>query len=223
MPNVIGARLAQTDLQDLGMHTELCGDAYYTLYKAGKLTNRRKKIHKNKGVTGMVFGSNELYDWVDNNPGIMAAPLSYVNDPYIIGQIDNMISVNNCIAVDLYGQICAESVGQRHISGTGGQLDFLTGASISRGGKSFICLTSSFVDKDGRRRSRILPHFEGDIITDPRSQAYFVVTEYGIVNLVGRTTWERAEMLISIAHPDFRDELIAAAEKQNIWIRSNRR
>jgi acyl-CoA hydrolase len=153
----------------------------------------------------------------------MAAPLSYVNDPNIIGQIDNMISINNCIAVDLYGQICAESVGLRHISGTGGQLDFLTGAAISRGGKSFICLTSSFIDKDGERKSRILPHFEGDIITDPRSQAYFVVTEYGVVNLVGRTTWERAEMLISIAHPDFRDQLIRAAEEQKIWIRSNKR
>ncbi len=223
MPNVIGDRLAQTDLKDLGMHTELCGDAYYTLYEAGKLTNRMKKNHRGKGVTGMVFGSKELYEWVDNNPGIMAAPLQYVNDPQIIGGIDNMISINNCIAVDLYGQICAESVGQRHISGTGGQLDFLTGAAISSGGKSFICLTSSYVDKDGERHSRILPHFSGDIITDPRSQTYYLASEYGVVNLVGRTTWERAEMIISIAHPDFRDELIKAAEKQNIWIRSNKR
>ena len=141
----------------------------------------------------------------------MACPLSYINDPYIIGQIDNMISINNCIAVDLYGQICAESVGQRQISGTGGQLDFLTGASISRGGKSFICMTSSFTDRSGNRKSNIVPHFSGDIITDPRSQAYFIVTEYGVVNLVGLTTWERAERLISIAHPQFRDELIRYA------------
>ena len=223
MPNIIGDRLAKTDLKDLGMHTELCGDAYYTLYEAGKLTNMRKKNHRGKGVTGMVFGSAALYDWVDNNPGIMAAPLEYVNDPYIIGGIDNMISVNSCIAVDLYGQICAESVGQRHISGTGGQLDFLTGAAISRGGKSFICLASSYTDRKGKRRSNIVPHFTGDIITDPRSQTYFLATEYGIVNLVGRTTWERAEMIISIAHPDFRDDLIKAAEKQGIWIRSNKR
>ena len=223
MPNVIGDRLAQTDLKDLGMHTELCGDAYYTLYEAGKLTNRLKKNHRGKGVTGMVFGSGKLYDWVDNNPGIMAAPLEYVNDPQIIGGIDNMISINNCIAVDLYGQICAESVGQRHISGTGGQLDFLTGAAISKGGKSFICLTSSFTDKEGKLHSRILPHFSGDIITDPRSQTYYLATEYGVVNLVGRTTWERAEQIISIAHPDFRDELIRAAQEQNIWIRSNKR
>ena len=223
MPNVIGDRLAESDLQDLGMHTELCGDAYYALYRAGKLTNMKKRVHKGKGVTGMVFGSAGLYDWVDNNPGIMAAPLQYVNDPWVIGQIDDMISINNCIAVDLYGQICAESVGQRHISGTGGQLDFLTGASISHGGKSFICLTSSFIDKSGNRISRIRPRFEGDIITDPRSQTYFLATEYGVVNLVGRTTWERAEMIISIAHPDFRDSLIKEAEKQKIWIRSNKR
>lgn len=223
MPNVVGALLAQSDLKDLGMHTELCGDAYYELYKAGKLTNARKTIHRNKGMTGIVFGSQDLYDWVDQNPFVTVAPLEYVNAPETIAQLDDMISINSCIAVDLYGQTCAESAGLRHISGTGGQLDYLTGAAMSRGGKAFICMTSSFVDRDGVRRSRIVPHFGGDIITGPRSQAYFIVTEYGVVNLVGRSTWERAELLISIAHPDFREELIAAAQEQKIWRRSNKR
>lgn len=223
MPNVVGARLAESDLKDLGMHTELCGDAYYALYRAGKLTNKRKSLQRGKGVTGIVFGSQDLYEWVDQNPGVVVEPLEYVNAPETIGQLDNMISINNCIAVDLYGQICAESAGLRHISGTGGQLDYLTGAAMSAGGKAFICMTSSFVDKAGVRRSRVLPHFNGDIVTDPRSQAYYIVTEYGAVNLAGRSTWERAEMLVSIAHPDFRDSLIAAAEEQKIWRKSNRR
>lgn len=223
MPNVIGARLAESGLQDLGMHTELCGDAYYELFRAGKLTNARKAIHKDKGVTGIVFGSQALYDWVDENPGVMAAPLEYVNAPETIAQLDDMISINSCISADLYGQVCAESAGLRQISGTGGQLDYLTGAAMSRGGKAFICMSSSFMGKDGVRRSRIVPHFQGDIVTDPRSQAYYLVTEYGGVNLAGRSTWERAEGLISIAHPDFREELIAAAEAQKIWRLSNRR
>ena len=223
MPNVVGSLLAQSDLKDLGMHTELCGDAYFELFKAGKLTNTRKKLHRNKGITGIAFGSQDLYDWLDQNPGVIVAPLEYVNAPETIGQLDNMISINNCIAVDLYGQVCAESAGLRHISGTGGQLDYLTGAAMSRGGKAFICMTSSYVDKEGNRKSRIRPYFTGDIVTDPRSQAYFLVTEYGMVNLVGRTSWERAEMLISIAHPDFREDLIASAEKQKIWRRSNKR
>ena len=223
MPNVIGAHLAESDLQDLGMHTELCGDAYYELFRAGKLTNARKAIHKDKGVTGIVFGSQALYDWVDENPGVMAAPLEYVNAPETIAQLDDMISINSCISADLYGQVCAESAGLRQISGTGGQLDYLTGAAMSRGGKAFICMSSSFMGKDGVRRSRIVPHFQGDIVTDPRSQAYYLDTEYGGVNLAGRSTWERAEGLISIAHPDFREELIAAAEAQKIWRRSNRR
>ena len=223
MPNVVGSLLAQSDLKDLGMHTELCGDAYYQLFKAGKLNNSQKQVHRNKGITGILFGSQDLYDWVDRNPSVIAAPLEYINNPNLIGQNDNMVSINNCIAVDLYGQVCAESAGLRHISGTGGQLDYLTGASISRGGKAFICMTSSFVDREGVRRSRILPHFHGDIVTDPRSQAYLLVTEFGMANLAGRTTWERAEMLIGIAHPDFREELIAAAENQKIWRRSNKR
>ena len=150
-------------------------------------------------------------------------PLEFVNSPETIGRLDNMISINNCIAVDLFGQVSAESVGTRQVSGTGGQLDYLTGAAMSRGGKAFLCMTSTYREKDGTVRSRIVPTFNGDIVTDPRSQAYYMVTEYGMVNLVGRTTWERAEMLISIAHPDFRDELIRKAEEAGIWIQSNKR
>lgn len=223
MPNVVGARLAQSDLKDLGMHTELCGDAYYELYAAGKLTNQRKTFQRGKGVTGMVFGSQKLYDWVDQNPGVVVEPLEFVNAPETIAKLDNMVSINNCVAVDLYGQVCAESAGLRHISGTGGQLDYLTGAPMARNGQAFICMTSSYVDKKGVRHSRIMPHFNGDIVTDPRSQAFNLVTEFGLVNLAGRSTWERAELLVSIAHPDFRDELIAAAEQQKIWLRSNKR
>ena len=217
MPNVVGSMIADSDLKDLGMHTELCGDAYLRMAEAGKLTNRRKTLLPGKGVTGIVFGSEALYDWVSENPGVTVQPLSYVNDPAVIAQNDNMISINSCVSVDLYGQVCAESAGLRHISGTGGQLDYLTGAAMSKGGKAFICMTSSFVDKSGVRHSRILPHFNGDIVTDPRSQAYYIVTEYVCVNLAGRSGWERAEALISVAHPDFRDELIRAAEAQKLW------
>ena len=217
MPNVVGAMLAESDVKDLGMHTELCGDAYLRLYEAGKLTNRRKKLLPGRGLTGIVFGSKALYDWVDDNPAVAAAPLSYVNDPKVIALNDDLISVNNCIAVDLYGQISSESSGLRQISGTGGQLDYVTAAQESKGGKSFICMTSSFVDKKGVRHSRIVPHFGGDIITTPRTQAFWVVTEFGAVNLAGASAWERTERLISIAHPDFQDELIQAAKEQKIW------
>ena len=217
MPNVVGAMLAESDVKDLGMHTELCGDAYLKLYEAGKLTNRCKNLYPGRGLTGIVFGSKELYDWVDDNPAVAAAPLSYVNDPKVIALNDNLISVNNCIAVDLYGQISSESSGLRQISGTGGQLDYVTAAQDSKGGKSFICMTSSFVDKTGVRHSRILPHFGGDIITTPRTQAFWLVTEFGAVNLAGASAWERAEKLISVAHPDFREELVRAAKEQKIW------
>lgn len=223
MPDLLGDLLADSDIRDLGMHTELCSDAYMNLALRGKLTNKYKNLMPGKGVTGMVIGSPELYEWIDHNPMIAACPLSYVNDPRIIGEIDNMISINSCISIDLYGQVNAESAGMRQISGTGGQLDFLEGASFARGGKSFICLSSTFHDKDGNVHSNILPRFCGEIITTPRSEVYYVATEYGVFNMEGMSTWQRAEGLINIADPIFREDLIRDAEKQKIWRRSNKR
>ncbi len=223
MPNAVGNMIAESDLKDLGIHTEMMVDAYLAMYEAGKITNARKTIDRYKGVFGFALGSQRLYDWIRENPSEVTAPVDYVNRPEVIAQLDNFVSVNNCISVDLYGQICAESGGTRHISGTGGQLDFLTGAFMSKGGKAFICMTSSYTDKQGNLKSRFCPTFNGDIVTDPRSQGFYLVTEYGIVNLAGKTTWEKAEAIISLANPVHRDELIAAAEKQKIWRRSNKK
>ena len=223
MPNALGELIAESDLKELGMHTELCSDAFLSLYQSGKLTNTRKSIDRGKGVYGCAIGSKDLFDWLEENPGLAAYPLEYVNRPGVIEQIDNMVSINSCVAVDLYGQVAAESSGARQISGTGGQLDFLIGASASKGGKAFICMSSTYMDNDQKMHSRILPQFNGDIITSPRSQVYFLATEYGVINLEGRSTWERAEGLISIAHPDFRERLIKEAQERKIWRRSNKR
>ena len=149
--------------------------------------------------------------------------MHYVNDPETIRQLDYFVSINGCIACDLYGQVSSESAGTRQISGTGGQLDFVMGAYLSKGGKSFICMPSTFTNKDGSLASRIKPsHIPCTIMTDPRTCPVYIVTEYGMVNLKGLSTWQRAEQLINIAHPDFRDELIKAAEAQHIWRRSNK-
>lgn len=224
LPNAVGQMIAKSDLKNLGIHTEMLCDSYLDMYKAGKITNTKKTVDRYKSVFGLALGSQDLYDWIRENPGVVTYPISYCNNISVVGSIDNFVSINNCISVDLYGQICAESSGIRQISGTGGQLDFLEGAAVSKGGRAFICLTSSFTDKQGNVKSRINPTLvTGDVVTDPRSLAFYIVTEYGGVNLVGCSTWERAEKLISVAHPMFRDELIAAAEKQGIWIRSNKR
>lgn len=223
LPETVGRMIAASDLKDLGIHTELLSNSYLEMYKAGKITNKLKTIQKNKGVFAFALGTNELYGWAKENPGLITGPVDYVNSPAVHAGLEGMISVNNCISVDLYGQVCSESSGTKQISGTGGQLDFLSGSFDSTGGKAFICMRSTYRGKDGTVKSRILPQFtNGDIITDPRSQAFHMVTEYGCVNLAGRNVWERAEQLISIAHPDFREDLIKAAEKQNIWRKSNR-
>jgi butyryl-CoA:acetate CoA-transferase len=224
MPNAVGNLIADSDVKDLGMHTEMLVDAYLTMYKKGKLTNKFKSLNKGKGVWTFCSGTKALYEWVDHNPALASYPSNYTNDPAVISQIDNFISVNNCVEVDLYGQVSAESSGFRQISGTGGQLDFVTGAYSSRGGKSFICFRSSFNDrKSGKIESRVVPTLPGgSIVTDPRTQIHYLVTEWGKVNLAGCSTWERAERIISIAHPDFRDDLIKQAEQMKIWRRSNK-
>ncbi|MEG2177110.1 MAG: acetyl-CoA hydrolase/transferase C-terminal domain-containing protein [Oscillibacter sp.] len=224
MPNALGSLIAESDLKDLGMHTELMSDGYLQLYQAGKITNLKKEINRGKGVFSICFGSRALYEFLDHNLGILSAPMRYVNDPATICQFRDFVSINGCIAMDLYGQVCSETSGTRQISGTGGQLDFVTGAFQSENGKSFLAMSSTFQDRQGVTHSRILPKFtEGDVITTPRTQAPYMVTEYGVANLSGLTTWQRAEAIIGIAHPDFREELIAAAQTQKIWRRTNQR
>ena len=223
IPNTIGAMIAQSDLKDLGVHTEMYVDAFVDISKAGKITGQRKKLDKGRQVYAFAAGTQKLYDFVDRNPDVMAAPVDYTNDVRVLAQLDNFVSINNAIDLDLFGQVNAESAGTKHISGTGGQLDFVMGAYLSNGGKSFICLSSTVTGKDGSLKSRIVPTLtQGTIVTDPRSTIHYLVTEYGMVNLKGTSTWERAEKIISIAHPDFREDLIAQAEKMGIWRRSNR-
>lgn len=223
MPNTIGAMIAQSDLKDLGVHTEMYVDGFVDMAMAGKLTGKNKALDKGRQVYAFAAGSKKLYDYVDRNPDVMAAPVGYTNDVRVLAQLDNFISINNAIDMDLFGQVNAESAGLKHISGTGGQLDFVMGAYLSKGGKSFICMSSTVTGKDGTVKSRIVPTLTpGSICTDPRSCVHYIVTEYGMVNLKGLSTWERAEALISIAHPDFREQLIQDAEKMHIWRRSNK-
>ncbi|MGN1144317.1 MAG: acetyl-CoA hydrolase/transferase family protein [Anaerovoracaceae bacterium] len=216
-PNYVGKLIAESDINDLSVHTEMFVDAYLHLFKAGKLTNN-KKMNKGKMTYTFAMGSQELYDWIDDNQMMQVGPVEYVNDVDVISQNDKMISVNSCLQVDLFGQVNSESAGLQHIGGTGGQLDYVMGAFKSNGGKSFLCLPSTRTLKDGTKESLIRPTLpEGSIVSTPRSGVHYIVTEYGAVNLKGKNTYERAELLVSIAHPDFRDELIEAAKKMGIW------
>lgn len=224
LPNAVGTMIAESNLKDLGIHTEMLVDAYLSMYRAGKITNKFKNRDKGKSVWSFCVGSKELYDWVDGNMGIASYPIDYTNDPHKMAINDKLITINNCVEVDILGQVTSETSGSRQISGTGGQLDFLTGGYMSAGGKSFICFTSTFTDKKtGELKSRVVANLpENAVVTNPRTQAHYLVTEWGMVDLAGRSIWERAEKIISIAHPDFREGLIKSAEKLGIWRRSNK-
>lgn len=225
LPSSIGSLLAKSDINDLNIHTEMFVDAYLDLYEAGKIVNKiNLPMNHGRAVYSFAAGSKKLYDFIDNNPTCCCAPVEWVNNCTNIAEINKFVSINSCIGVDIYGQVCAETAGYQQISGTGGQLDFVIGAYRSNGGKSFLCLPSTRVLKNGQRVSLISPVLPpGSVVTTPRSCTGFIVTEYGAANLKGKSTWERAEMLINIAHPDFRDELIREAEKMGIWKRSSKR
>ncbi len=222
MPNYVGSMISESDINDLSVHTEMFVDAYVNLYKEGKLTGN-KNTDKGKMVFTFAMGSQEVYDFLDDNPMGCMAPVDYVNALEVIAANDNFVSINSCLQVDLFGQVNSESAGLQHIGGTGGQLDFVMGAFKSKGGQSFLCTPSVRTNKDGSRESLIMDRLsEGSIVSAPRSATHYIVTEYGAVNLKGKSTWERAELLISIAHPDFQDELVKEAEKMGIWKNSSK-
>ena len=222
LPNTIGALLAESDLKDLGVHTEMLVDSYVDLYEAGKITGNKNR-DKGKIIYAFAGGTQRLYDFINDNQIVFNAPVSYVNNVGVVASIDKFISINGCIDLDLYGQVNAETAGYQQISGTGGQLDFAQGAFASNGGKSFICVHSTRKFKDGHVESLIKPTLPaGTVITTPRSAVHYIVTEYGTALLKGKSTWERAEALINIAHPDFREELIKDAEKMGIWTKTSK-
>ena len=202
------------DKKDLGIHTELFSDGVIDLVNAGVLTNSRKSLHPGKIVAGFLMGSNRLYDWVDDNPMIELHRTEYVNDPFVIAQNERMVAVNSAIEVDLTGQVCADSIGPKLYSGVGGQLDFIYGASRAKDGVPIIALPSTNTMKDGTVISKIasmLKHGAG--VVTSRNHVRFVVTEYGVAELYGKTIRQRAQALINIAHPQFREELANQARE----------
>lgn len=202
--------------KDLGIHTELFSDGVIDLVEAGAITNARKSIHTGKIVAGFVLGSSRLYKWVDDNPSIEMHRTEYVNDPFVIAQNDRMVAINSAIEVDLTGQVCADSIGPKLYSGIGGQLDFIYGASRSKGGVPVIALPSVATLRDGTCLSKVTPMLKpGAGVSTGRNHVHFVVTEFGVADLYGKTIRQRAQALIGIAHPQFRDELAAKANELN--------
>jgi 4-hydroxybutyrate CoA-transferase len=202
------------DKRDLGIHTELFSDGVIDLFEMGVLTGARKTIHPGKMIAGFIIGSRRLYNWVDDNPLIELHPTEYVNDPFVIAQNERMVAINSAIEVDLTGQICADSIGPKLYSGVGGQLDFIYGASRSKGGVPIIALPSTTELKDGSVVSRITPLLKlGAGVVTTRNHIRYVVTEYGVAHLYGKTIRQRAQALINVAHPQFREELTNKAKE----------
>ena len=195
--------------KDLGIHTELFSDGVIDLVDAGVLTNARKTLHPGKIIAGFILGTNRLYEWVDDNPLIELHPTEYVNDPFVIAQNERMVAINSAIEIDLTGQVCADSIGPKLYSGVGGQLDFIYGASRSKGGVPIIALPSK-----AKNFSRIVSTLKpGAGVVTSRNHVRYVVTEYGVADLYGKTIRQRAQSLINIAHPEFREQLAFEAKE----------
>jgi acetyl-CoA hydrolase len=195
--------------KDLGVHSELFSDGVIELFEAGVLTNGRKTLHPGKIIAGFLIGTKRLYDWSDDNPIIELHPTEYVNDPFVIAQNERMVAINSAIEIDLTGQVCADSIGPKFYSGVGGQLDFIYGASRSKGGVPIIALPST-----AKEFSRIVAMLKpGAGVVTSRNHVHYIVTEYGIANLYGKTIRQRAKALIGIAHPEFREGLARQAQE----------
>jgi acyl-CoA hydrolase len=207
MPNAVCSLLLETGVKDLGIHTEMLTDGLGLLYRSGRVTGARKTLDPGKVTYTFALGSSDLYATANRNPDMYCHQVDYTNSPHIIMQNEKVVSINNTTQIDLQGQVASESDGQRHISGTGGQLQFVRGAYASKGGKSFICLSSTFERRSERRSRIVFSLTPGNIVTTPRSDVMYVVTEFGMVNLKGKSVAERAKAIISLAHPDFREEL----------------
>lgn len=203
--------------KNLGIHSEMISDGVVDLFEAGVITNAEKGLHRDKMIVTFLMGTQRLYDFIDHNPAIEMRPVDYVNHPAVVAQNTKLVSINSCIAVDFMGQVVSDSIGTRQFSGVGGQVDFVRGASMSLDGlgKSIIAMPSVAKRKDGSLVSKIAPYIEeGAAVTTSRNDVDYVVTEYGIAALKGKTLKERARNLIQIAHPDFREELKAEFEKR---------
>lgn len=223
VPNEIGRMISESDLKDLGIHSELFNDAMMKMYLNGQVSNARKAFDLGKTAYTFCFGSRECYDFIDDNPQLASYPVYYVNEPNNIAAHDNVISINNILEIDLANQVCSESMGYKQFSGTGGQVDFVSGALKSKGGKAFLAFTSTYKDKEGNIQSRIKPMLTpGAIVTLTRTLTPYLVTEYGKANFFGLSMWQRVENLINLAHPDFREDLIKEAEKMGYWRRSSK-
>ncbi len=210
IPDAVLASLG--DKKDLGIHTEMFADGVVDLYERGVITNSKKTLHPGKMVATFLMGTQRLYDFVNNNPDVELYPVDYVNDVRTIAKNDKMTAINSCVEVDLMGQVCAESIGLKQISGVGGQVDYVRGASMSEGGRAIIAMPSTAA---GGKTSRIVPCLsEGAAVTTSRNDVQYIVTEYGVAELRGKSLRDRGRALIEIAHPDFRAQLIDVWEKR---------
>lgn len=223
LPNALAACIAKTDLKDLGVHTEMLVDGYVDMIESGQMNGRRKQIDQGKAVYTFAVGTQRLYDWMDNNPQLASYNVGYTNDPRVISANDNFISINQAMQIDMFSNVNAESMGTSHITGNGGMLDYTIGAQWSNGGNSFVCLPATHTGKDGQLYSRIVGNFDyGTNPTLTRHMIDYIVTEYGVKKMRAQNIWVRAENLIELAHPQFRDELVEEANKLKIWTRTNK-